>query len=123
MLSSNITFDHENLGYSNRHKVFLLSDTRLAGSVTLSVSDIEVYIEDLHVSAGFRRCGYGKALLRYLNTWELTAGKSQMLLVYHDNEVAIRLYENEGFQKTSDIPQSDHVDRPMIGMTKAVDNC
>lgn len=81
---------------SNRFRVLLaIEDGDVVGytDVTYAFDENEPF--DVFVKEEYRRNGYGKAMMA--KAIEMNAPKSMMLLVDHDNMVAIALYESLGF--------------------------
>jgi ribosomal protein S18 acetylase RimI-like enzyme len=78
-----------------------LQDNKPAGiAVVLGMGEQEVHLEDLVVWPDFRKQGIGEALVKEAKAFALEKGyKCMSLNALPNNDVAIHLYENEGFKE------------------------
>ena len=75
-------------------------------------------IDDLCVREDYRNRGLGKSMVMYLSKEEETEGRSVILSVYNENNIAFNLYSSVGFIPYANVFSDSEDDRNYIKMIK-----
>jgi len=80
----------------------VLEDGSAIGYLWLLTRDDVVFVSDIHVLKPFRNRGYGKDIMKWVESYAReTSARHISLHVFGDNVTAIKLYEKCGYVQTN----------------------